>query len=74
VIGIPFIFWASIGFPDGDSHGLWMSLMIGVPVGAILGLFLGLISTIFPKIKPAKNENHGAKPVVTDNDLGRWAK
>jgi hypothetical protein len=51
VIGVPFIFWASTGFPDGDSHGLWMPLMIGVPVGAILGLFLGLISTIFSKKK-----------------------
>ena len=57
----PFAMWASTGFPDEGSHGLWMPVMMGLtfglPIGIIVGLALALSSFLFPS-KLARAEAH----------------
>lgn len=47
-VGFPFVLWALSGFPDGDSHGLWMPITVGIGKGAgggfVIGVFAALIS------------------------------
>ena len=60
-IVVPFLMWASAGFPDEGSHGLWIPVMfavsLGLPGGAVLGLVLAAISFLFPtKLERAERE------------------
>jgi len=45
-LGLPFAMWAFSGFPSGDSHGMWIPLIVGVPVGLKYGFILGMMAAL----------------------------
>lgn len=64
VLLIPFAIWAAFGFPDGDSHGLWIPVMFAGSIGFPAGLLVGTVCAVICLIRKHRTNRKATKEAI----------